>query len=60
MAAAALQIDQEVEMREEDGRIIIEPIAAPAYDLATLLTAMTPDTFPDDVDFGPPVGEEIW
>lgn len=60
MAAAALQIDQEVEMREEDGRIIIEPIAAPAYDLATLLTAMTADTFPDNVDFGPPVGEEIW
>ena len=60
LAAASMQIDQEVEMREEDGRIIIEPVAVPSYDLEALLVAMTPDTFPDDIDFGAPVGEEIW
>jgi len=59
--AAALHIDQEVEVREEAGRIVIEPVTTPpVYDLSALLDAMTPDTFHDAVDFGPPVGSEIW
>lgn len=37
MAAVALRIDQEVDIREDDGRIVIEPVAAPSYDLDTLL-----------------------
>lgn len=40
--------------------IIIEPQTMPAYDLDDLLAAMEPDTFPDEVDFGPPVGDEPW
>ena len=60
MAAAALRIDQEVDVREDDGRIVIEPVTAPSYDLDALLSTMTPETFPDDVDFGQPVGQEIW
>jgi antitoxin MazE len=60
LAAAALHIDQEVEITEEGGRVIIEPIAVPAYDLDTLLGQMKPETFPDEVDFGTPVGKEIW
>ncbi len=60
MAAAALRIDQLVDVREDQGRIIIEPVLAPVYDLDELLAQMSPDTFPDEVDFGPPVGKEIW
>lgn len=60
MAAAALHIDQEVDVREEAGRIVIEPVLAPAYDLDVLLAKMTPDTFPEDIDFAPPVGNEFW
>ena len=60
MAAAALRIDQEVDVREDDGRIVIEPVTAPSYDLDALLSTMTPETFPDNVDFGQPVGQEIW
>ena len=60
MASAALRIDQEVDVREEHGRIIIEPVSGPAYDLDKLLDAMTPDTFPEEVDFGGPVGKEVW
>lgn len=60
MAAAALRVDQEVEVREEEGRVIIEPVAKPAYALDDLLSRMTPDSFPDEVTFGPPVGKEIW
>ena len=60
MAAAALRIDQLIDVREDQGRIIIEPVLAPVYDLDELLAQMSPDTFPDEVDFGPPVGKEIW
>ena len=60
MAAAALSIDQAVEIREEDGRVIIEPIRAPIFDLDQLLAQMTPETFHDDEDFGSPVGGEAW
>ena len=60
MAAASLRIDQAVQVREEGGRIVIEPERAPAYDLDVLLAAMKPETFPGEVDFGPPVGGEAW
>lgn len=60
MAAAALRIDQEVEVREEEGRIVIEPLISPTYDLASLLDRMSPENFPDEVDFGAPVGKEVW
>ncbi|HJP67468.1 MAG TPA: AbrB/MazE/SpoVT family DNA-binding domain-containing protein [Sphingomicrobium sp.] len=60
MAAASLKIDQPVEVREEDGRVVIEPVTAPAYELEALLDRMTADTFPDETDFGPAVGKEAW
>jgi antitoxin MazE len=60
MVAASLSIDQAVEVREEGGRIIIEPVLAPIYDLDQLLDRMTPETFHQETDFGPPVGQETW
>jgi antitoxin MazE len=60
MAAAALNVDQAVDVKEEGGRIVIEPVRAPVYDLDRLLDAMTPETFPEEVDFGRPVGGEVW
>ncbi len=60
LAAASLSIDQAVEVREEGGRIVIEPLRAPVYDLERLLDEMKPETFPEDVDFGPPAGSEAW
>lgn len=60
MAAAALRVDQEVEVREEEGRIVIEPVAAPSYTLDALLAGMKPETFPEEIDFGAPLGEEAW
>ena len=60
MTAAALKLDQAVNVREEGGRVIIEPIRTPAYDLDELLDAMKPESFHDDADFGEPVGGEAW
>jgi antitoxin MazE len=60
MAAADLKVDQAVDVREEGGRVVIEPLPGPAFDLDDLLASMNPETFPDDVDFGAPVGDEVW
>ena len=59
MAAAALNVGQEVEVRAEGGRLIIEPITKPVYTLDELLAGMKPETFHEIVDFGPPVGNEV-
>jgi len=59
MAAAALNIGQEVEVRQEDGRLIIEPVLKPLYTLDELLAGMKPETFHEIVDFGPPAGNEM-
>ena len=56
MAAASISVGQAVDIREEGGRIIIEPIRAP--DLDQMLDRMTPESFPEEVDFGAPVGQE--
>jgi antitoxin MazE len=60
MTSAHLQLDQMVEIREEGGRLVIEPIVVPSYDLDDMLSNMTPDTFHDDVDFGASIGGEVW
>jgi antitoxin MazE len=60
MAATSLSIDQEVEIRAEGGHIVIEAVRTPVYDLDELLDQITPDTLHDEVDFGPPVGKEVW
>jgi antitoxin MazE len=60
MAAASLDLDQAVDIREEGGRIVIEPIKADQYELDALLDQMRPETFPEEVDFGPPQGREAW
>jgi antitoxin MazE len=60
MAAASLDLDQTVDVREEGGRIVIEPIKVDPYELTALLEQMHPETFPEEVEFGPPEGREIW
>lgn len=60
LEAARLRLDQPVDVREEAGRIIIEPIQEPAYDLATLLAGITDENRHEAVDMGPPVGREVW
>ncbi len=60
LATAAIAIDQAVDVREESGRIVIEPIASASYRLDDLLDQMDPQTFPDVAEFGPAIGKEIW
>lgn len=59
MAASGLRLDQAVDVRAEDGRVIIEPIAE-RFDLAIAIAAITPDNRHDETDFGAPQGAEAW
>lgn len=58
MDAAHLKLDAEVDIREENGRIVIEPFRPRSYDLDTLLNGVTADNLHQDSDFGAPVGKE--
>lgn len=60
MAAAGLSLDQVVNIRAEGGRIIIDRIRASTLDLDRMLDQMMLETFHDEMDFGPPVGREVW
>lgn len=62
LAAAGLSIEDAVTMREEGGKIVIEPIKKRKYDLKTLVDAITDENIhdPADFDLGPPVGNEFW
>lgn len=59
MQALHLQLDEAVEIREEGGRIVIEPIRQKTYDLDELLAGITAKNIHAEVDFGPAVGNEI-
>ena len=59
MDAAQVRLDQQVDVREEQGRIIIEPVRTPAFELATLVAGITADNRHAEIDFGGPVGNEI-
>lgn len=57
MKAVNININHSVEIKVEDGRIIIEP-AAPFYTLDELLAGITPENHHEAVDFGAPQGRE--
>lgn len=58
--AAHLVENQAVDMKEEDGRIIIEPIRQQKSDLESLIAGITSENLYEEVDFGRPVGREVW
>lgn len=57
LKAANLTIDSQVEVREQDGRIIIEP-ASKRFEVDALVAGITPENRHGEVSFGPPVGKE--
>ena len=58
MEAAHLTLNQPLEVRAENGRVILEP-TAPGYDLAALLAGITEENRHSEVDFGAPEGREL-
>ena len=49
-----------VDLTVEDGKIIIDPHAAPEYRLEDLLKGVTKQNLHAEVDTGEAVGQEIW
>ena len=60
LAAAHVRLDEPVDVREEHGRIIIEPIRPTDYVLASLIDAITDQNRHESIDMGAPVGQEAW
>ena len=60
MEAIPLELDEPVDVREEAGRIVIEPVRQKTYDINTLIKGITRANLHEAVDFGPPVGKEVW
>ena len=60
MEAMHLDLDEAVEVREEKGRIVIEPVRQKTYVLDDLLNGITSKNLHEAVNFGPPEGKEVW
>jgi len=58
MQAAHLELDETVDVREESGRVVIEPTQRNEYDLAELVERITSGNLHEEVDFGRPLGKE--
>jgi antitoxin MazE len=59
LQAARLELDAVVEVREEGGRIVIEPIRPTEFDIDQLLAGITPKNLHAEVDFGIPLRKEL-
>ena len=60
LAQLNLQIDGVVEISLEEGRLILSPVKKPSYTLDELLAQITPEILHNEIDFGKPVGKEVW
>jgi antitoxin MazE len=56
MAAAHVELEQPVQLREEQGRIVIEPVRRKAYKLDELLGGIADKNQHELIDTGAPVG----
>ena len=60
LEAAHVHLDQPVDVREEEGRIVIEPLRPPNYDLTSLVAGITDENRHEPIEADPPVGQEAW
>jgi antitoxin MazE len=57
---SGLKQGSEVEVTIEDGRLIVKPISSWQVELQELVDRIDPDSLHGEIDFGPPVGNEVW
>ncbi len=60
LEAAHLHLDEAVEVRAEEGKIVIERRQQNMYDLDVLLEASTSRNLHEAIDSGSPECKEIW
>ena len=52
--------DTLVNVSLSEGRLVVEPVRPPAYTLEGLLQGVTPEQLHRELQWGPPVGREVW
>lgn len=60
LAQLNLEVDGEVEISVEEGRLILSPVKKPKYKLDELLVQVTPENLHDEINYGKPAGKEVW
>lgn len=60
MQSAKLALDTLVDVRAENGRIVIEPVYQTEIDLDSLVAGITPDNLHSEANFGAAVGKEAF
>jgi antitoxin MazE len=60
LQASRLRLDDDVEVRGEEGRVVIEPLQVKTYRLKDLLKGITGKNLHEPIEFGAPEGREIW
>ena len=59
---AGIHVGDEVDVSVRRGRIIVEPVSRVRgrFDLKALVSKMPEDYRPEELDWGPPTGKELW
>ena len=59
---AGIQVGDEVNVSVEGGRIVVEPVSRirGRYALKVLVSKMPEEYRPEEIDWGPPAGKELW
>jgi antitoxin MazE len=62
LEAARLSVGDEVEVEVQDGVITVSPAKCVRgrYDLRELVVRIPKDYEAEEIDWGPPVGKEVW
>lgn len=62
LAEARIDVGDQVRVSVQDGRILVEPVSRVrgSHDLRALVSRMPKDYQVEEVDWGPPVGREVW
>ncbi|HBV9944372.1 TPA: AbrB/MazE/SpoVT family DNA-binding domain-containing protein [Klebsiella aerogenes] len=59
MKAAALNVDDTVDIEVQEGRIVLIPTKEKTYSLNALLSGITEENMHNKADFGKPTGKEM-
>lgn len=59
MDSLNLKFDDPLDIKEENGKIIIAPVKTDEFELEELLAGITPENLHERADFGSPAGKEL-
>ncbi len=60
LSEARIELEDPVDIREERGRIVIEPVRLKTFAIHDLVKGIRRSNLHNPVETGPPVGHEVW